>query len=150
MSKTPRGFVPLDMNYLRDPNIRRAGPDAELLYIRSLAHCKAGGTDGEIGDYDLDVIAVGLRNVQARVGALVKYRLWLEVDGGWRIRSWEKWNMTQSEIAEEKDKKRAAAIKGNHDRWHVDGRTDDSCPHCPNRNNNHNRDAERIAGATQV
>ena len=41
----PSVYVPLDANYLRDPRIRRAGPDAELLYLRALAHAKAGETD---------------------------------------------------------------------------------------------------------
>jgi hypothetical protein len=32
MAKTPSMFVPLDVNYMRDPRIRRAGSDAELLF----------------------------------------------------------------------------------------------------------------------
>jgi hypothetical protein len=129
MAKAPTGFVPLDMNYLRDPAIRKAGPDAELLYVRSLAHCKAGQTDGKVWEYDLPVVAVGLKNTAARVTALVRENLWVKCDGYWLIRSWAKWNMTQQEIAEDKSKKRDAAIKTNHDRWHGD-RTDPNCPHC--------------------
>lgn len=128
-ARTPGGFVPLDMNYLRDPAIRRAGPDAELLYIRSLAHCKAGQTDGQVADYDLAVVGVGLKNLKGRADALVREGLWQPIHGGWLIRSWSKWNMTLDEVAKDKAKKREAAIKTNHDRWHGD-KQDESCPHC--------------------
>lgn len=131
MAKTPGLYVPLDMNYLRDPDIRRAGPDAELLFIRSLAHSKSGNTDGKIWDYDLDVVAVGLKGVPARVNALVREGLWIVEDGGWRIRSWGKWNMTQAEIREDKQRRRAGAALTNHERWHVkEGKFDDECPLC--------------------
>ena len=56
---TPSMFVPLDVNYMRDPRIRRAGPDAELLYLRALAYAKGGETDGFVHDFDLDAIATG-------------------------------------------------------------------------------------------
>ena len=130
MAKAPSGFVPLSMNYMRDPAIRKAGPDAELLFIRSLAYCKSAQHDGEVPEYDLPVVGVGLKNLPQRVAALVREGLWLETDGGWLIKSWSKWNMTQSEIAEDRNRKREAAIRTNHDRWHTDGKTDPHCPHC--------------------
>jgi hypothetical protein len=143
MTRIPGQFVPLDVNYLRDRSIRRAGPDAELLYIRSLAHAKAGGTEGFIGDFDLEVVAVGLRNTPRRVSALVREELWVPVDDGWRIRSWEKWNATNEQVTAEKNAKRAAAIKTNHERWHVDSdRTDPRCPHC---SESLERSMERVA-----
>ena len=40
MAKAPSVYVPLDVNYMRDPKIRRAGPDAELLYLRALAYAR--------------------------------------------------------------------------------------------------------------
>lgn len=131
MGKTPSGFVPLDMNYLRDPAVRKAGPDAELLYVRSLAHCKSGGTDGFIGDYDLEVVGVGLKNpsVRARAALLVREGLWSAEPDGWTIRSWLKWNMTQTEIADDKARKRESAIETNHKRYH--GKEPDArCAHC--------------------
>ena len=56
----PELYVPLSVNYPRDPKVRRAGPDAELLYVRGLAHAKGARTDGVIYDFDLEVVAVGL------------------------------------------------------------------------------------------
>ena len=79
MSASPPSlYVPLDANYLRDPKIRRAGPDAELLYLRGLAHSKSGETDGVIHDYDLDVIAVGLDGAEDRAAKLVEVGAWSE------------------------------------------------------------------------
>lgn len=104
--KLPGPYVPLDVHYARDEAIRRAGPDAELLYIRGLAYSKGHYKDGLIPDYDLAVVAVGLWRVQSRVDALVREELWLPVDGGWHIRSWHLWNETSEQTAAKK--KRAA------------------------------------------
>ena len=61
--RIPKEFVPLDLNLPSDAAIRRAGPDAELLYIRGLIYLKRTGSDGFIPAYDLPALAVGLRNV---------------------------------------------------------------------------------------
>ena len=90
--KTPGNYVPLDVNYIRDASIRRAGEPAELLYVRALAHAKGARTAGFIPDYDLDVVAVGMKGVPARVAALVRERLWVVSPGGWLVRSWDRWN----------------------------------------------------------
>ena len=57
-------------------------------YVRSLAYAKGGDTDGFVHDYDLEVVAIGLRNVSARVSALVREKAWeervdivLDIDG---------------------------------------------------------------------
>lgn len=128
--KTATGYVPLDMNYLRDPAIRRAGPDAELLYVRGLAYCKASHTDGVIYEYDLPVIGVGLRNVQQRVSALVRENLWEAHRDGWYVRSWAKWNLSQSELAENKLKRQEAAARTNHGLGRHADNPDDACPKC--------------------
>ena len=131
MARTPGMYVPLDMNYMRDRAIRKAGPEAEHLFIRSLAYSKSGGTDGIIADYDLDTVAVGLKAVPARVQALVREHLWDEIDGGWYIHSWAKWNMTRAELDEDKKRKSDAAIQTNHTRYHEGkDKTDPKCIHC--------------------
>lgn len=132
MAKAPPGvYVPLDINYLRDPKIRRAGPDAELLYVRSLAHCKGAETDGIVWDFDLEVVAVGLNRVQARVESLVKVGLWEPVEGGWKIAGWEKWNPLTADLRDLKERQRIAAIATNHQRYHVEkGEFSKSCPYC--------------------
>lgn len=132
MAKSPRGlFVPLDVNYPRDPKIRRAGPDAELLYIRGLAHAKVAKTDGVIYDFDLDVVAVGLTKVGARVRALVTAQLWEPIDGGWLIRGWANWNPLVAELEDVKARQRAAAARTTHEVHHVaKGKTSPSCDYC--------------------
>lgn len=130
MARIPGTFVPLDVYYLRDPAIQRVGPEAELLYLRSLAHSKAVGSQGVVTAYDLAAISVGLKGVPTKVQALVRERLWEVVEDGWRIRSWLRWNRSTDEITEQKQAKRDGAIKTNHTRYHTDGRTDDSCPLC--------------------
>ena len=138
--------MPLNMNYMRDPDIRRAGADAEHLYIRSLAHAKAGQTDGFIGDFDLEVVAVGMKLVAKRVANLEKVGLWIKAEGGWNIRNWSKWNMTGDEIASDKSRKRNAAMVTNHARWHVaEGKKDRNCTLCFPDEASLQRSVERIA-----
>lgn len=129
-ARIPGEFVPLDVYYLRDPAIQRAGPDAELLYIRALAHAKAiPAGDGQITRFDLAAFSVGLKNVPARIAALVREQLWTETTDGWAIRSWSKWNRSAEEIEADKQRKREGALKTNHDRYHQDDRRPD-CPLC--------------------
>ena len=119
MAKTPSMYVPLDVNYVRDPRIRRAGPDAELLYIRALAYAKGGETNGFVHDYDLEVIAVGLPRVPARVAALVREKAWEERDGGWFICGWFNWNESVERLRDKRARQAIGAAKTNHKR-HLD------------------------------
>ena len=118
---TPSVYVPLDANYMRDPRIRRAGPDAELLYIRALAYAKAGETDGFVHDYDLPVIAVGLARATARVSALVREKAWEEREGGWFICGWFNWNESTRSLREKRERQAAGAAKTNHKRHQGNG-----------------------------
>lgn len=115
----PSMYVPLDVNYMRDPRVRRAGPDAELLYIRSLAYAKGGETEGLVHDYDLDVIAVGLNKVPQRVAALVREKAWEEREGGWFICGWFNWNESIVALRDRKKRHAEGAAKTNH-RKHTD------------------------------
>lgn len=104
--KTPGLYVPLDVNYVTDEGVRRAGPAAELLFIRGLAYSKRTQSDGFLPDYDMPVISVGLPQVRESIGQLVEWELWQAVDGGWQIRSWRRWNETNADATE---KRRRAA-----------------------------------------
>jgi len=127
-SKIPSEFVPLDVNYAHDRAIRQAGPLAELLFIRSMAYARRTKSEGVIPDYDLPVVGVGIPKVAQHAEALVRVRLWVAVSGGWRIRSWAKWNPV-SDSARSARQSRGGAL-GNHNRWHVDGVTSDECEFC--------------------
>lgn len=128
---TPSVYVPLDANYLRDPRIRRAGPDAELLYLRSLAYAKGGETDGFVHDYDLDVIAVGLPRVAQRVASLVREKAWEEREGGWFICGWFKWNKSTEQLRNDKERRRIGALRTNHKKHEASPEAPFSwCPVC--------------------
>lgn len=131
MAKAPSVYVPLDVNYMRDPKIRRAGPEAELLYLRSLAYAKGGETDGMVYDYDIEVIAVGLPRASTRVAALVREGAWEVRDGGWYITGWLNWNEPTAKLRERKKKRADGAARTNHKR-HQDGghRYVPTCPVC--------------------
>ena len=127
----PSMYVPLDVNYMRDPRIRRAGPEAELLYIRALAYAKGGETDGIVHAYDLPVIAVGLSRTQQRVASLVREDAWQEREGGWFISGWFNWNESTAHLRDKKRRQAEGAAKTNHKR-HIDNGAPfiGSCPVC--------------------
>lgn len=128
-SKIPGEFVPLDVNYTHDRRIREAGALAELLFIRGMAYCRRTKSHGEIPDYDLPVVGVGIPNPTKLAKKLESTGLWLRVDHGWTVRSWAKWNPSSTE--EVRVKQSQGGVQGNHNRWHVDGVTSDDCPLCP-------------------
>lgn len=111
---TPSIYVPLDVNYMRDPRIRRAGIAAELLYIRSLAYAKGGETDGIVHDFDIELLTVGIRKPGAAIAALVREKAWEEREGGWFICGWFNWNKSVLALREDKRRKAIGAAKTNH------------------------------------
>jgi hypothetical protein len=124
-------YVPLDVNYMRDPRLRRAGHEAELLYLRSIAYAKGGETDGVVYDYDLEVIAVGLPRVAARVAALVREKAWEEREGGWFITGWFNWNEPIVALRDKRQRQAHGAAKTNHKKHTGNGLPFiGSCPVC--------------------
>ena len=131
MTRAPSMYVPLDVNYMRDPRIRRAGADAELLYLRALAYAKGGETDGMVHDYDLDVIAVGLPRVSTRVAALVHEGAWEARDGGWFISGWFNWNESTAGLRDKRKRQANGAAKTNHKKHTAGGAPFiGNCPVC--------------------
>lgn len=128
--KIPREFVPLDLQLPRDPAIRRAGPTAELLFIRGLIYLKASNSDGFIPEFDLPVVGVGIPATAKAAGALVDAGLWQPSPGGWLCRSWLKWNLSEAEKVEEREQRKLGALKSNHKQGrHADSAMPD-CPMC--------------------
>ena len=127
--RIPGEFVPVSVNLASDPAVMRLDPLAELLFRRSLEHAKKNDRDGEI--YRVELPAVGLKIAQPAkcAEALVAAGLWVETVDGWVIRSFLKWNLSQAEQAEERERKQAAAILGNHKRHHKTESSPD-CVHC--------------------
>ena len=125
--KIPGEFVPLDVNYSHDRSIRQAGAMAELLYIRGITYARRMYkiTSGLIPDYDLATVAVGISNPKKHASALVREHLWISVKGGWRVRSFEKWNPEIDRAAQS-----TGGALGNHNRWHADGKWSPDCAFC--------------------
>lgn len=123
MAHTPSRYVPLDVYYARDPRLRSAGTDAELVYIRALAHAKAGETDGKIFHFDIPLLTFSLPRVRKSIAALVRENLWEETDDGWQITGWDRWNPSRADLAKRKKAQVEGAAKTNH-RLHRDRLTE--------------------------
>jgi hypothetical protein len=94
-------YAPLSAHYYKDDAIDEAGEAAELLYVRGLAFCADVLSDGFISDRQLvRFVGVGMFDATDRAAALVKAGLWEREDGGYRVKSWLKWNRSKSEIAD--------------------------------------------------
>jgi len=128
--RIPGEFVPCDVNLANDPDIMRAGALAELLFRRANEHAKRNDRDGLIYDVELPIVCHGIPGKPCtHAAALVREGLWEERPGGWLIRSFLKWNLSQSEQVEDRDKKRSAALLTNHKRYHTD-EPQTECIHC--------------------
>lgn len=120
-------YVPLSVAYREDDAILGIEPLAELLFVRSLAFCKAReDSGGGISSRQLRIFGGDLGSygvpVDDLVAQLVREQLWIETGDGWLIRSWLEWNGNESS---------EHGRRGNHVRWHEDrGFVDASCPFC--------------------
>lgn len=132
--KIPGEFVPLDVNLPHDLKIRRAGPEAELLYIRGLIYLKKAPTDGFIPEFDLPALSAGCLKVPHAARKLVEVGLWKpgEHEGavGWFCAAWLKWNNSEAEKAEQRRSRKLGALKTNHDRGLHAEEPHDDCPTC--------------------
>lgn len=122
-------YVPLDVDFASDAKFLAAGPLAGYLYISSLALAKRTQSDGRIEREQLAVIALGIPKPQPLAETLVKVGLWDETQSGWQITSWLKRNKSKAQLEQDREKKRLAAVKANHTRWHADEPSGD-CPFC--------------------
>lgn len=124
-------FVPMDVDFPSDPKFLKAGPVAGYLYFSSLALCKRTKSDGFIAVEQLPSLCVGFPGKpSSHAQRLVEAGLWVEVDGGWNAPAYVKRNPTRAQVDEKAERKRAASVKANHDRWHSDTKRSDDCPHC--------------------
>lgn len=147
--KIPREFVPLDARFIFDEKLAQAAPQAELLFIRSLALCKVMDTDGEFTSQSIAMIDRGIRTVQKHIDSLVALGLWERVNAQqvcttvtqgrhksaatvqYRITSWHKWNITRAERLHISDAKSEAGRKGMHERHHSSkGVFEPDCEYC--------------------
>ena len=129
MAKAPTLYVPVSVRMVTDKAIIKAGPMAELLYIRGLAFSKQNERDGELLSEDLPLFARGIPKPYEVASRLVANGLWLASGDGWVIRSWAAWNLGPDELADLRDVRKKAAKAGNHARYEHEGDVEE-CPIC--------------------
>ncbi|MCL2735636.1 MAG: hypothetical protein FWD75_03265 [Propionibacteriaceae bacterium] len=123
-------FQPIDPKIMDDPDIAKAGAMAEFLYIRGLLYIRRCQRDGTIPKRALLDVSDGIPGAQKHVNALVKTGLWVDDGQAWSVRNWEKWNCTQSEIADIKQHRRDAGRLGGHKSKHSEQNPSPSCEYC--------------------
>jgi len=106
-------YAPLSCSYYLDDAIMAAGERAEVLFCRSLAFASNADANGFITERQVTVLGVGLAGVKQRVDALVREGVWEEVDGGYQIRAWLKWNKSAEEIGRHLKQDRERKASGN-------------------------------------
>lgn len=92
-------WVKLAANYYLDPAICGLDGDAELLFVRSLAYSGSAETSGFIPTPILPQL--GRRNITRSAEKLIRAGLWEAMPGGYRVKSWDKWQVNISEVREQ-------------------------------------------------
>lgn len=110
--------------YYEDPDVIDAGEPAEVLFIRGLGYAKRQGTEGFIPAQALPYIVQS--RAKQRVARLVQVGLWIEVEGGWRIRRWDLWQDSLEEIEASREGARERQRKSRANRKTNGGVTRDS------------------------
>ena len=125
-----RVWLKLDATYPEDDRILEAGALAELLFVRSIAYCRRRLTDGFVSKSAVKLLALGIPDAaETLVEALVANELWLVVDGGWKVRSYEKWQQTKADLAADAERKRTERDREKERKKERDiGGTSASCP----------------------
>ena len=131
----PRGlWAKVSLSFPDDPKVIEAGHCAELAYLRCTLLSRQHMTDGVVHRARASRWLVGIPGDPIEhMDTLVRVGLMEATEDGWRIPEtvWRTWNPTSEELAEQTENKRAAAIKGNHVRYHTQkGKFDPECSHC--------------------
>lgn len=92
-------FAPLSASAWTDDALAEAGEAAELLFYRALSFSAHVLRDGFVTDHQLvRMVGHGMRDAKKRADRLCAVGLWVREDGGYRVRSWLKWNRSRTEI----------------------------------------------------
>ena len=113
-------YVPLSVSYMDDDALLGCSPLAELLYVRMLAVAGRMPTDGYLTLPQIEHRAGARLGTAAKVRSLLKELVAAgpveEVDGGYAIRAWLKWNKSAEELGREraKDRDRKRSERSGH------------------------------------
>jgi hypothetical protein len=93
--------VPLDVNFQDDAKVVQVSPEAELVYLRSLALAKRLDEDGAVHRAHLGRLTDKLDDrPDVLAKELVDVDLWFETETGWYIAAWAAHNTLTTERAE--------------------------------------------------
>jgi len=128
--RVPEVFQKISPEIMDDERIRKAGPMAEFLYIRSLLVMRQHLRDFTFLKKWFAEAADGIPNPKKQAQALVDVGLWIDEGDCWRIHNWEKWNLTEEERKAIADRRRAAGRRGGHKSKHSADHPDPDCEYC--------------------
>lgn len=110
--KSTRIYLPLDVSFMDDEKIIRAGEQAGWLYLAMALRCKALGVDGVLSD--VQIARLHVPDWQERLALLVTEKAVTPRKGGYLLPAYLKWNESTKEKEErlERDRKRKAGSSG--------------------------------------
>jgi hypothetical protein len=126
-------FAQLEVDMVRDPAMRRAGPLPRLLYIQTMCWSKENETDGKVEPWFAQEVAADIPDHAEHFDKLVSVGLMEAMpDGGWRIplAVWVKRNPTKQDLEALRRKKSEAGKRGGHSKWHSAENAHDWCDYC--------------------
>lgn len=130
-------YAQVSVEFGDDPRVVAAGALGELAYLRCLLQSRRLLTDGVIDRHLLDrwLHGIGGKRKRRRIMArLERVGLLDPHPAGWCIppRVWVKWAPERKDVDALRAERSAAAVRGNHERWHsgATGRPSAACPLC--------------------
>jgi hypothetical protein len=99
----------LSTTYYLDPRIINLSEGAECLFLRSMAYCGAAETRGFVPELALKTL--GVRALNRKKSELLCAGLWTEVEGGYRLSSWAKWQKNGDDLLKRKEADRNRKAK---------------------------------------
>lgn len=154
-------YAPLSAHYSRDDAIlaldAAENDIAELLFLRSLAYCAGDPRlDGYISDVALKAGVVLRRRKQERVikaaETLAEVGVYVRESAGYRLRTWSKWNRTNTEIERKRETDRVrkgAPTPGDSDEPPDDSERTPEDFHAEDERNPEGTDAESLGVASR-
>lgn len=95
-------WVKLSTQFYNDPVFDDLTPNAERLFIRCLAFAGATETGGVLTQKQIK--RVGILNTARYIPELVLSQLWVQTESGdYRIRSWDDWQETPSDVEKRRE-----------------------------------------------
>lgn len=111
-------WVKIDDGFATHPKILKAGITALAIQVRAICYASQNQTDGYIPAEALPIILIGIDPMQSVWPTyMVNHRLWDEVDGGYAVHNFLKWNVSKKDRESWKKKLSSSGKKGMKSRW---------------------------------